>query len=147
MNQELASANREKFAQRGTLVLNLVSSPGSGKTSLIEETVKAIKADYHIFVLTGDLMTENDARRVERHGVKAVQISTGDACHLDARMVDEKLLQSGDVDYDLILIENVGNLVCPTSYYLGEDDRVSLISAPTSFGLPATNPTLQPGML
>jgi len=126
-NEKIAIANRGRFAEAGTLVLNLVSSPGSGKTSLIEETVKILKDDYRVFVVTGDLMTENDAKRIARHGVEAVQISTGEACHLDARMVDKKLLKTGAV-HDLILVENVGNLVCPASFDLGEDLKVLLVA-------------------
>jgi hydrogenase nickel incorporation protein HypB len=126
-NQKIAIANRERFGEAGTLVLNLVSSPGSGKTSLIEETVKVLKDRYRIYVVTGDIMTENDARRIARHGVDAVQISTGGACHLDAKMVDEKLVSIGP-EYDLIVIENVGNLVCPASFDLGEDLKVLLVA-------------------
>jgi hydrogenase nickel incorporation protein HypB len=126
-NDKIAAANRKRFAESGTLVLNLVSSPGSGKTSLIEETVKILKDRYRIYVVTGDLMTENDARRIGRHGVEAVQISTGGACHLDARMVDRKLVGVG-ADYDLIFVENVGNLVCPASFDLGEDLKVLLVA-------------------
>ncbi|MFH1311687.1 MAG: hydrogenase nickel incorporation protein HypB [Candidatus Eisenbacteria bacterium] len=127
-NENIAIANRERFAEAGTFVLNLVSSPGSGKTRLIEETVKVLKDDYRIFVVTGDLMTENDAERIARHGVEAVQICTGEACHLDARMVDEKLLKRDASAYDLIVIENVGNLVCPASFDLGEDLKVLLVA-------------------
>ena len=126
-NEKIAISNRVRFAETGTLVLNLVSSPGSGKTSLIEETVKILKDRYRIYVVTGDIMTENDARRIARHGVEAVQISTGGACHLDAKMVDEKLVKIGS-DYDLIVIENVGNLVCPASFDLGEDLKVLLVA-------------------
>jgi hydrogenase nickel incorporation protein HypB len=127
-NEELAMMNRTRFAESGTLVLNLVSSPGSGKTSLIEQTVEALKDEYTIFVITGDLMTENDARRIAGHGVEAVQITTGGACHLDARMVDRNLPGSDSAAYDLILIENVGNLVCPATFDLGEDLKVLLVS-------------------
>ncbi len=127
-NERLAQANREKYAREGTFVINLVSSPGSGKTSLIEETVKRIKDDFRVLVLTGDIMTENDAKRVARHGVEAVQITTGGACHLDARMVDDKLAPYKDKPYDLVIVENVGNLVCPSSYDLGEDLKVLLIA-------------------
>jgi hydrogenase nickel incorporation protein HypB len=127
-NERLATANRKRFAETGTLVINLVSSPGSGKTSLIEETVKTLKDDYRIFVVTGDLMTENDARRIARHGVEAVQISTGEACHLDARMVDRKLPEHDLSAHDMIIIENVGNLVCPASFDLGEDLKVLLVA-------------------
>lgn len=126
-NEKIAIANRERFGDTGTLVLNLVSSPGSGKTSLVEETVKILKDMYRIYVVTGDIMTENDARRIARHGVEAVQISTGGACHLDAKMVDEKLVKIGS-DYDLIIVENVGNLVCPASFDLGEDLKVLLVA-------------------
>lgn len=127
-NEKIARRNREQFARTGTLVLNFVSSPGSGKTSLIEETVKALREDYRMFVVAGDLMTENDATRIGRHGVEAVQISTGEACHLDARMVDKKLLKGNAEAYDLIMIENVGNLVCPASFDLGEDLKVLLVA-------------------
>jgi hydrogenase nickel incorporation protein HypB len=127
-NERIALRNKERFAESGTFVINLVSSPGSGKTSLIEETVKALRDECSIFVVTGDLMTENDARRIARHGVDAVQISTGGACHLDARMVDEKLLGRDAAAYDLIIIENVGNLVCPASFDLGEDLKVLLVA-------------------
>lgn len=127
-NERLAQANREKYAREGTFVINMVSSPGSGKTSLIEETVKRLKDGPRMLVLTGDIMTENDAKRVARHGVEAVQITTGGACHLDARMVDEKLAPFKDKPYDLVIVENVGNLVCPSSYDLGEDLKVLLIA-------------------
>jgi hydrogenase nickel incorporation protein HypB len=127
-NEKLARANREKYAKEGTFVLNLVSSPGSGKTMLIEETAKRLKDELRILVLTGDIMTENDARRVARHGVEAVQITTGGACHLDAKMVDDKLAPYKHKPYDLVIVENVGNLVCPSSYDLGEDLKVLLIA-------------------
>jgi len=127
-NETLAQANRARFADGGTLVLNLVSSPGSGKTSLIEETAERISGAYGMLVLTGDLVTENDARRVRRHGVEAIQICTGDACHLDARMVRDHLLGSKAKHYDLVVIENVGNLVCPATFDLGEDLKVLLVS-------------------
>lgn len=127
-NERLAQANREKYAREGTFVINMVSSPGSGKTSLIEETVRRLKDGPRMLVLTGDIMTENDAKRVARHGVEAVQITTGGACHLDARMVDEKLAPFKDKPYDLVIVENVGNLVCPSSYDLGEDLKVLLIA-------------------
>jgi hydrogenase nickel incorporation protein HypB len=127
-NQQLAEANREKFARDGTFVINLVSSPGSGKTSLVEETARRLKDELGILVLTGDIMTENDARRVARHGVEAVQITTGGACHLDAKMVDDKLAPFKKNTYDMVMVENVGNLVCPSSYDLGEDLKVLLIA-------------------
>lgn len=127
-NERLAARNRERFRKSGTLVVNLVSSPGSGKTALVEETVKHLKDRYGIFVLTGDLMTDNDALRVRRHGVEAVQITTGEACHLDASMISRNLPDAAGQHYDLVIIENVGNLVCPSSFDLGEDIKVLLIS-------------------
>jgi hydrogenase nickel incorporation protein HypB len=127
-NESLARDNRARFAEKGTLVINLVSSPGSGKTSLIEETAERLKAKWSMLVLTGDLVTENDAQRVRRHGVEAIQISTGDACHLDARMVGNNLAGSKGGQYDLVVIENVGNLVCPATFDLGEDLKVLLVS-------------------
>jgi hydrogenase nickel incorporation protein HypB len=141
-NERLAVSNRERFAESGTLVLNLVSSPGSGKTSLIEKTVQALRSDYSVFVVTGDLMTENDARRIARHGVEAVQITTGGACHLDARMVDAKFLGRDPTAYDLIIIENVGNLVCPASFDLGEDLKVLLVSVGEGDDKPAKYPPM-----
>jgi hydrogenase nickel incorporation protein HypB len=127
-NQALAASNRERFARDGSFVVNLVSSPGSGKTSLVEETVKRLKDNYRILVLAGDLMTENDAARVRRHGVEAIQICTGEACHLDASMVSRHLPGPESKPYDLVIVENVGNLVCPASFDLGEDLKVLLIS-------------------
>ena len=141
-NDRLAQANRRRFAESGTLVLNLVSSPGSGKTSLIEETVKSLKDQFRIFVVTGDLMTENDARRIARHGVEAVQITTGGACHLDARMVDEKLIKQDATSYDLIIIENVGNLVCPAPYDLGEDMKVLIVAVGEGDDKPSKYPPM-----
>lgn len=141
-NEKLALGNRAQFERSGSFVINLVSSPGSGKTSLIEETVKHLKDEYSIFVLTGDLMTDNDATRIRRHGVEAVQISTGEACHLDARMVSEKLLTSEAERYDLVIIENVGNLVCPATFDLGEDLKVLLISVAEGDDKPVKYPPM-----
>ena len=127
-NERIALRNRERFLKSRTLVINFVSSPGSGKTSLIEHTVRQIGKDCRVLVLTGDLMTQNDAERVRRHGVEAYQITTHDACHLTAKMVDEKIGSAREDNYDIIMVENVGNLVCPASFDLGEDFKVLLIS-------------------
>jgi hydrogenase nickel incorporation protein HypB len=139
-NQSLADANRKRFAESGCLVLNLVSSPGSGKTALIEETVKRLKGEHRLFVLAGDLVTENDARRIRRHGVEAVQITTGEACHLDARMISRNLPAA--LAYDLVVIENVGNLVCPSSFDLGEDLKVLLVSVTEGDDKPVKYPPM-----
>jgi len=127
-SDRIAAGNRQDFERMGAYVINMVSSPGSGKTSLIEATVKALKDDVSIFVITGDLMTDNDAARVGRHGVEVSQVTTGEACHLDARMIARKLEEWRSREYDLVMIENVGNLVCPASFDLGEDIKVLLIS-------------------
>ncbi len=127
-NDEIAAYNRKRFDKLGAYVINMVSSPGSGKTSLIEATVEALKDEAKVFVITGDLMTDNDAKRVGRHGVEVAQVTTGDACHLDANMIAEKLAAWKSQRCDLLFIENVGNLVCPASFDLGEDIKVLLIS-------------------
>ncbi len=128
-NDRLAAELRKKLAQHRVLCLNLVSSPGSGKTSLLEKTLSALNNDLKIALVAGDVQTENDARRLERAGGKIVRpIVTGGACHLDARMV-AKALESVPLEgLDILFIENVGNLVCPSSYDLGEDMKVVLIS-------------------
>lgn len=128
-NDRLAAALRAKFKEKRILCLNLVSSPGSGKTSLLEKTLGALNDDLNIALIAGDVQTENDANRLKRAGGKIVRpIVTGGACHLDARMVTQALEQVAVDNLDLLFIENVGNLVCPSSYDLGEDMKVVLIS-------------------
>jgi len=127
-NDRIAQALRERFAARGTLVLNCISSPGSGKTSLFERTLEGFAPETRVAVVTGDIQTDNDARRLARFGFPVRQITTAGACHLDARMV-EKSLEGWDLTkLDLLLIENVGNLVCPTSYDLGEQSKIVILS-------------------
>jgi hydrogenase nickel incorporation protein HypB len=127
-NDRIARSLRERFRECGVLVLNCISSPGSGKTSLLERTLEALPRDRHVAVLTGDIQTDNDARRLARFGFPVRQITTAGACHLDARMV-EKALEDWDLsELDLLIIENVGNLVCPTSYDLGEDVKIVILS-------------------
>lgn len=127
-NDEVAASLRRRFTEHGTLVLNCISSPGSGKTLLIERTLERFPVDRRVAVVTGDIQTDNDARRLAHYGFPVRQITTAGACHLDARMV-ERALEAWDVDaLDLLIIENVGNLVCPTSYDLGEDCKVVLLS-------------------
>jgi hydrogenase nickel incorporation protein HypB len=130
-NDEQAAANRAFLAQRGVLTLNLMSSPGSGKTSLLVKTIEALRGRLPIAVIEGDQQTARDAERVRASGAPALQINTGKGCHLDARMVAEALpqfppdaLNKGSV----LMIENVGNLVCPAAFDLGEDARVVLFS-------------------
>ena len=126
-NQRIAAVLRERFRSHGILCLNLISSPGSGKTSLLERTLEHLSG-VRAAVLTGDIQTDNDARRLARFGWPVRQITTGGTCHLDARMIERALAEWNLADLDLLLIENVGNLVCPAAYDLGEALRVVLLS-------------------
>jgi hydrogenase nickel incorporation protein HypB len=127
-NDRIAASLRERFQRNGTFCLNLISSPGSGKTTLLERTLAGYDPSRRIAILTGDLQTDNDARRLARFGFPVRQITTGGACHLDARMV-ERHLDGWDIDdLEIVFLENVGNLVCPTSYDLGEEARAVLLS-------------------
>jgi hydrogenase nickel incorporation protein HypB len=127
-NEAAAASLRERFRRDGTLVLNLISSPGSGKTSLLEAAVPRLGAALRIAALEGDVATENDARRLRARGIPAAQILTGGACHLDARQIEKALGQVEEDRLDVLFIENVGNLICPTSFDLGEDLKVALLS-------------------
>jgi hydrogenase nickel incorporation protein HypB len=127
-NDQVAAALREDFARAGTLVVNLISSPGSGKTTLLESSLAVLARSCRVGALEGDLATERDADRLRKLGIPARQIITGGACHLDARLVKTELEKGGLEDLDILVIENVGNLVCPTSYDLGEDFKVVLLS-------------------
>ena len=127
-NDRLAERNRGFFRARGLVVLNVLSSPGSGKTTFLRETVKALGTRLKCGIIVGDLATDNDARRLRESGAPVVQITTGTVCHLEAEMVGRALGQLDLDGLDLLIIENVGNLVCPASYDLGEDFRVVLLS-------------------
>jgi hydrogenase nickel incorporation protein HypB len=127
-NNEFARANRARFAALGTLALNLVSSPGSGKTSLLVRTINDLKARHPIAVIEGDQQTANDAERIRATGVRAVQINTGKACHLDAHMVVHALDDLALEPHGLLFIENVGNLICPAGFDLGEAHKVVVLS-------------------
>ncbi len=127
-NDQQAARNRQRLTKHNITAINLMSSPGSGKTTLLECTIDELLSRYHIAVIEGDLETENDARRIRAKGVEAVQITTGNACHLDATMVDSALQQLDLEQIDLLFIENVGNLVCPASFDLGQHRNVTLLS-------------------
>ena len=127
-NDRLAAGLRQGFLAAGTLCINLISSPGSGKTALLERTLASFEPGRRVAVLTGDIQTDNDAQRLARYGFPVHQITTGGACHLDARMVEKALSQWRGAAIDLLFVENVGNLVCPTSYDLGEEARVVVLS-------------------
>lgn len=141
-NDHVAAHNREHFDRHGVLAVNLMSSPGSGKTRLLEETISALGDELRIAVVEGDLETENDAQRIRDKGVTAVQITTGTACHLDAHMV-HGALHDIDLDgIDILFIENVGNLVCPASFDLGQHRNITLLSVTEGDDKPAKYPVM-----
>jgi len=141
-NEHAARHNRQHFEQHGVLVVNLMSSPGAGKTALLEATIEALRGELALAVIEGDLETENDARRIRSHGIPAVQITTGSACHLDAHMVHGALHDLELAGLDLVFIENVGNLVCPASFDLGQHRNVVLLSTPEGDDKPAKYPVM-----
>lgn len=127
-NNEYARANRERFQRQGILALNLVSSPGSGKTSLLTATIERLKGRHAVSVIEGDQQTSNDAERIRATGIPAVQVNTGKGCHLDAHMVGHALEHLQLQGRGLLMIENVGNLVCPSAFDLGEAHKVVILS-------------------
>ncbi|MEQ1606254.1 MAG: hydrogenase nickel incorporation protein HypB [Pyrinomonadaceae bacterium] len=127
-NEETAAENRSFFDAHGIYVINLMSAPGAGKTSLLEATIRHLKDDYRIGVIEGDLVTTLDADRIAALGVPAYQITTGSVCHLDAQMVHNSLHGFDVTKFNLLIIENVGNLVCPAEFNLGEDLKVMVFS-------------------
>ncbi|MGD2171653.1 MAG: hydrogenase nickel incorporation protein HypB [Gammaproteobacteria bacterium] len=141
-NDHAAQHNRAHFDSHGVIAINLMSSPGAGKTALLEATIEALAGSLSVAVIEGDLETENDAERIRRHGVPAIQIATGSACHLDAHMVHQALHNLDLSDLDLVFIENVGNLVCPASFDLGQHANVALLSIPEGDDKPAKYPVM-----
>jgi hydrogenase nickel incorporation protein HypB len=141
-NDHQADHNRAHFDQQGVLCINLMSSPGSGKTALLEATIDALRPELSMAVIEGDLETENDAERIRAKGVTAIQIATGTACHLDARMVHRALHQIELAHLDVLFIENVGNLVCPASFDLGQHRNVTLLSVTEGDDKPAKYPVM-----
>ena len=141
-NDHTAAHNRQHFDKHGVLAVNLMSSPGAGKTALLEATIDALGKELAIAVIEGDLETENDAERIRRHGVQAIQITTGSACHLDAHMVHDALHQLDLQKLDIVFIENVGNLVCPASFDLGQHRNITLLSVPEGDDKPAKYPVM-----
>jgi hydrogenase nickel incorporation protein HypB len=141
-NDQTAAHNRAHFDRHGVLAVNLMSSPGAGKTALLEATIDAISKDLSIAVIEGDLETENDAERIRQRGVRAIQITTGSACHLDAHMVHDALHQLDLSEFDIVFIENVGNLVCPAGFDLGQHHNVVLLSTTEGDDKPAKYPVM-----
>ncbi len=141
-NDVIARALREQFRAAGTFVVSLVSSPGTGKTMFLEKTLTMLRQHYRVAALVGDLATENDAIRLARSQAPVKQITTGTLCHLEAAMVQESLQEWDLNDLDFLFIENVGNLVCPSSYDLGENLRLVLISVTEGEDKPLKYPTI-----
>jgi len=141
-NDRIAAELRARFQENGILCLNLISSPGSGKTSLLESTLASLPPHDRVAVLTGDIQTDNDAARLKRFHFPVKQITTGGTCHLDARMIERHLADWRLEDLDLLLIENVGNLVCPSSYDLGEAAKVVVLSVTEGEDKPLKYPSI-----
>jgi len=144
-NHTLAQANRQEFTDQNILVLNILSSPGSGKTTLIEKTIKATQQQFNYAVIVGDLATDNDAQRLKSTNAPVMQITTGDICHLEASMIKKACDNLGLESCDILIIENVGNLVCPAAYDLGEDLRIVLLSTTEGEDKPLKYPTMFKG--
>jgi len=141
-NDIVARSLRDRFRAQGTFVVSLVSSPGAGKTTFLEKTLTLLKPHYRVAALVGDLATENDALRLARSGAPVKQITTGTLCHLEAAMVEHALEDWRLGPLELLFIENVGNLVCPASYDLGEDLRLVLLSVTEGEDKPLKYPTI-----
>jgi len=139
-NDEVARENRELFRKKGLFVLNLMSSPGSGKTSILERTIEKLANRLKLGVIEGDIYTTKDAERIEKFGIPVVQINTAGACHLDARMVQPALEDLDLNNLDLLIVENVGNLVCPAEFDLGEEARAAVLSVAEGNDKPAKYP-------
>jgi hydrogenase nickel incorporation protein HypB len=141
-NDLLARELRQRFREAGVRVVSMVSSPGAGKTMLLEKTLAILSREYRVAALVGDLATENDALRLQRSGAPVKQITTGTTCHLDASMISAALIDWNLIGLDILFIENVGNLVCPSSYDLGENLRVVLMSTTEGEDKPLKYPTI-----
>ncbi|MFZ5651851.1 MAG: hydrogenase nickel incorporation protein HypB [Bacillota bacterium] len=141
-NDALARQNRDFFREAGIYVINLISSPGSGKTTILERTVDCLRGRLSMGVIEGDVYTRRDADRIEKKGIPAVQINTGGGCHLNAGMVAGALAGLPLMELDLIFIENVGNLVCPAEYDLGEDAKVVVLSVTEGNDKPCKYPSV-----
>jgi hydrogenase nickel incorporation protein HypB len=141
-NDVVARALRERFQQAGVFTVSLVSSPGAGKTAFLEKVLAQLHGRYRVAALVGDLATDNDARRLARSGAPVRQITTGTVCHLEAQMVQEALADWRLEDLDVLFVENVGNLVCPATFDLGEDLRLVLFSVTEGEDKPLKYPTI-----
>jgi hydrogenase nickel incorporation protein HypB len=127
-NDRIAAENRKKFNEADVFVINLMSAPGAGKTSLIEQTIKALHKNLRIGVIEGDIAGTDDAQRIEALDIPVIQINTGSACHLDANMINDAIDDLPIQDLDLLIVENVGNLVCPAEFKIGENMKCMILS-------------------
>ncbi|NLI81569.1 MAG: hydrogenase nickel incorporation protein HypB [Deltaproteobacteria bacterium] len=141
-NERIAAANRKRFEDAGIYALNLMSSPGAGKTSLLERTIEKLAGHVRMAVIEGDLQTSQDAERIQRKGVQAVQINTDGGCHLDGNMVQIAMDALDLGNLDLLIIENVGNLVCPAEFNLGEHDKIVILSVTEGDDKPSKYPAM-----
>lgn len=141
-NERIAAENRRIFDEKGVLVLNLMSSPGAGKTSLLERTIDTLNGEMRIGVIEGDIRSTLDAQRVSKKGVPTVQINTDGACHLDGNMIQGALSHFDLKSLDLLMVENVGNLVCPAEFNMGEDHKVMILSVPEGDDKPLKYPVM-----
>ena len=141
-NDRIAQQNRVLFNENNLLVINLMSSPGAGKTSLLERTISALKEDLKIGVIEGDIQSSQDAERIARTGIPVVQINTGGACHLDGNMIRDTFGEFSFKDLDLLVVENVGNLVCPAEFKVGEDFKAMILSVAEGDDKPAKYPLM-----
>jgi hydrogenase nickel incorporation protein HypB len=141
-NDEIAAELKARFDNAGVFVVNLMSSPGSGKTSLLERTLKIVSPALSVGVVEGDIQTNLDAERIAQYNIPVTQIITNGICHLEAKMIDEAINKMPLKDLDILFIENVGNLVCPSSYYLGEHARVVIMSTTEGEDKPLKYPAM-----
>jgi hydrogenase nickel incorporation protein HypB len=141
-NDRIAQQNRDLFDENGLLVMNLMSSPGAGKTSLLEKTISTLKEDFKIGIIEGDIQSSQDAERIAKTGVPVVQINTGGACHLDANMIRDTFSEFSFKELDLLVVENVGNLVCPAEFKVGEDFKAMILSVTEGDDKPAKYPLM-----
>jgi hydrogenase nickel incorporation protein HypB len=141
-NDRIAEQNRALFDEKGLTVINLMSSPGAGKTSLLEKTIDGVKGALRIGVIEGDVQSSRDAERIARSGIPVVQINTGGACHLDGNMIRETFGSFNFDDLDLLVVENVGNLVCPAEFRIGEDFKAMILSVTEGDDKPCKYPLM-----
>ena len=141
-NDRIAQENRAIFDEKGLMVINLMSSPGAGKTCLLEKTINALKDDLRIGVIEGDVQSSQDAERIAKSGIPVVQINTGGACHLDGNMIRDTFQEFNFDALDLLVVENVGNLVCPAEFKVGEDFKAMILSVTEGDDKPAKYPLM-----